>query len=457
MELPPSASRRPGGRLSESKQLPPGETHPAFLKPAGPNLGIAPPRGVTAPRRGMFASLTHRFFRNYWAGLFLSNVGSWMQTVAQGWLVLRLSDSAFVLGLVAFSGSLPSLLLAPIAGVAADRLDRRRILMTTQSIQMACALALAASTGFGFASVPLVAAVAVVNGVANAFTTPSHQSLFLNLVGREDLMNAIALNSMQFNLSRVIGPMVAGFAIAAAGETACFFLNAVSFVAILIPLSALPKLPRAKGSSRGAWIDLRIGLRFAGRDPLLPQLLAITASLAVFGAPAVTLAPLFAAKLLRVGPEGLGGMLSAIGLGAVAAALALASRGNFAGKGRGARLASLAFAGSLVGFALSPRYAVALMWLALLGGAMTSASSLINTLMQERAPDRLRGRVISLYALAWLGLVPLGNLQAGAVAQRFGPAAALYVGAIGIAGTLAAVSRVKPIPGQRGLSAGTPS
>ncbi len=436
--------------MSKAGPPPPGDTHPAFLKPAGPNLGVAPPRGAAAPRRGMFASLSHRSFRNYWAGLFLSNVGSWMQTVAQGWLVLRLSDSAFVLGLVAFSGSIPSLLLAPLAGVAADRHDRRRILLATQSIQMACALVLAAGTAWRFASVPLVAAVAIVNGVANAFTTPSHQSLFLNLVGRDDLMNAIALNSTQFNLSRVIGPMAAGFAIAAAGETACFLLNAVSFVAILIPLAALPKLPRAVGASRGAWVDLRVGLRFARRDALLPQLLAITASLAVFGTPAVTLAPLFAAKLLHVGPEGLGGMLSAVGLGAVAAALALASRGDFAGKGRGVRLASLAFALSLAGFGLSRHYGVALAWLALLGAAMTSASSLINTLMQERAPDRLRGRVISLYALAWLGLVPLGTLQAGAVAQRFGPSAALLVGAAGIAATVAAVRLFGPVQGHPG-------
>ena len=425
----------------------PAETHPGFLRPAGPSLGVAPPRGAEAPRRGMFASLAHRSFRNYWAGLFLSNVGSWMQTVAQGWLVLRLSDSALVLGLVAFAGSIPSLLLAPLAGVAADRYDRRRILLTTQSTQMVCALVLAAATGLRFASVPLVAAVAVVNGVANAFTSPSHQSLFLNLVGREDLMNAIALNSMQFNLSRVIGPMAAGFAIAAAGETACFLINAVSFVAILIPLASLPKLPRAAGPSRGAWVDLRIGLRFARRDALVLPLLASTASLAIFGTPAVTLAPLFAAKLLRVGPEGLGGMLSAIGLGAVAAALALAWRGNLSRKSRGVQVASLAFAVSLAGFGLSSRYAVALAWLALLGAAMTSASSLINTLLQERAPDRLRGRVISLYVLAWLGLVPVGNLQAGAVAERFGPAAALFAGAVGIAATQAAVALRRPAAG----------
>ena len=182
------------------------ESHPALIKPAGPTLGVSPPRGVAGPRRGMFSSLKHQSFRRYLTGLFLSNIGSWMQTVAQGWLVLRLSDSALVLGLVTFAGSLPTLVFAPLAGVAADRYDRRSVLLAAQSVQMFSALLLAASTFWGFVTVPLVAALAVSSGIANAFMTPSHQSLFLDLVGSEDLMNAIALNSMQFNLSRIIGP-----------------------------------------------------------------------------------------------------------------------------------------------------------------------------------------------------------------------------------------------------------
>src|SRR6266542_2767441 len=363
--------RRP--RMSEKEKLERGPAHPAFLKPAGPNLGVAPPRGEAPPRRGMFASLAHRPFRRYWIGLFLSNIGTWMQVVAQGWLVLRLSDSALMLGLVGFAGSIPTLLLAPLAGVAADRVDRRRLLMSMQSVQMVCALILAAATGFHFVSVPLVAAVAIVNGLANAFTMPSHQSLFLDLVGREDLMNAISLNSMQFNLSRVIGPMIAGLTIAGFGETGCFLLNAISYLAVISALAALPALHRRRAGSRGAWVDLRIGMRFARRRAIILPLLAVAASLSVFGTPAVTLAPLFARRLLHVGPQGLGGMLSAVGLGAAASALFLAS----------------------------------------------------------------------------LGLVPVGNLQAGAVAERFGAAAALYVGAAGIAVTLLTVWIAKPFPAER--------
>jgi len=433
--------------VTDQEKLESGAAHPAFLKPAGPSLGVAPPRGEAPPRRGMFASLAYPPFRRYWIGLFLSNIGTWMQVVAQGWLVLRLSDSALVLGLVGFAGSIPTLLLAPLAGVAADRADRRKLLIATQAVQMACALILAAAVGLRFVSVPLVAAVAIVNGLANAFTMPSHQSLFLDLVGREDLMNAISLNSMQFNLSRVIGPIVAGFTIAAFGEAGCFALNGVSYLAVIAALAALPSLRRRRASSHGAWVDVRIGLRFARRQPLVLPLLAISAALAVFGTPAVTLAPLFARKLLDVGPTGLGGMLSAVGLGAAGSALFLASLGDFRRKGSAVLAASSGFALSLVGLGLSRSYPLSLAFLALLGASMSSSASLINTLLQTSAPDRLRGRVISLYALAWLGLVPLGNLQAGAVAERFGAAAALFVGAAGIEGPLLAIRIVKPVSG----------
>jgi MFS family permease len=422
------------------------ESHPALIKPAGPTLGVSPPRGVPGPRRGMFSSLKHVRFRRYWGGLFLSNIGSWMQTVAQGWLVLRLSDSAFVLGLVTFAGSLPTLVFAPLAGVAADRYDRRSVLLAAQSVQMGSALLLAAATFWGFVTVPLVAALAITSGVANAFMTPSHQSLFLDLVGAENLMNAIALNSMQFNLSRIVGPMIAGFTIAAFGETGCFLLNAVSFVAILVPLALLPPMRSARRPTRGAWVDLRIGLRFARRDAVLPPLLALSMALAVFGTPAVTLAPLYARRLLDVGPQGLGGMLSAVGIGAVATALLLAWLGDFERKGLAVTLAAWAFALSLAGLAVSRRYAFSLASLALLGGAMMCSSSLVNTLMQKRAPAVLRGRVISLYALAWLGFVPLGNLQAGAVAERFGAAASLWAGVGGIALTLLVIRVLRPIP-----------
>ncbi|MDQ2977605.1 MAG: MFS transporter [Acidobacteriota bacterium] len=425
---------------------PSGATHPDLLKPAGQSLGTAPPRGGAPPRRGMFSSLRHRPFRGYLEGLFLSNTGSWMQTVAQGWLVFRLSDSPLVLGLVTFAGAIPTLLLVPFAGVAADRFDRRKLLIATQSLQMATALFLAIATFFGFVSVSLVALVAAVNGVANAYTTPSHQSLFMDLVGRDDLMNAISLNSLQFNLSRVVGPIIAGLTIASLGESGCFLVNSVSYLPFLVAIAGLPSFPPLRKRTRGAWVDLRSGLRFARRDAILPSLLALSASLAVFGTPAVTLAPLYARRLLHVGPQGLGGMLSAVGIGAVATALGMAWLGNFPRKGLALLAGASAFAISLACLALAPSYTFAFAALALLGGGMMSASSITNTLMQTRAPEKLRGRIISLYALAWLGFVPIGNLQAGAVAERFGPGVSLLIGAAGIVVTLVAIRLIRPIP-----------
>ena len=251
---------------------------------------------------------------------------------------------------------------------------------------------------------------------------------------------------MQFNLSRVIGPTLAGFMIAAGGESG-----------LLPPQRALvrrdpdPSRPSRRchgaraGSAAPGWI---FGSDCASPTAIrsLPSLLAISAAIAVFGTPAVTLAPLFARRLLGVGPEGLGGMLSAVGIGAVATALLLAWLGDFPGKGRGVVVAAAAFAVALAGFAWLASVRALARFLAILGGAMMSASSLINTLMQKRAPDRLRGRVISLYVMAWLGLVPLGNLQAAAIAQKFGAAPALFVGAVGIAGPFSSSGSCGPVP-----------
>jgi MFS family permease len=394
----------------------------------------------------MFASLAHRHFRRYWIGLFVSNIGNWMQSVAQGWLVFEISGSPFTLGAVAFAGSIPTLLLAPLAGVTADRHDRRKVLIATQTLQLLCALTLAAGTFFGFVTIPLVAAVALANGTANAFTTPSHQALFLDLVGRDDLMNAISLNSMQFNLSRIVGPAVAGFVIAEVSESACFLANAVSFAGILIPLATMPKLARRTRADRSAFAEILLGLRFARRDEVIAPLLLLSAAVAIFGAPTVTLAPMYARLLLSTGAQGLGGMLTAVGAGAVVTALVMARRGDAPRKGRDLQIAAAAFALSILLFAYAPSYTAALFCLAILGGAMMAFSSLVNTLLQKRAPDRIRGRVLSLYALAWLGLLPIGNLAAGAVAERFGVRPTLLSGAAGIAVALVVIAVARPLP-----------
>ena len=396
---------------------------------------LALPRGVRGPGAGCSPRSRHRSFRRYRTGLFLSNVGSWMQTVAQGWLVLRLSDSALVLGLVTFAGSLPTLVFAPLAGVAADRYDRAERAPARDADPDGSALAARGLHVLGIRHGASRRGAGDRSGVANAFMTPSHQSLFLDLVGsrRPDERDRLEFDAVQSLADH--RPHVAGFTIAAFGETGCFLLNALSFVAILVPLALLPPMRRPAGrrGALGGPAGSACGSPAATPccRPCSPCM-----ALAVFGTPAVTLAPLYARRLLDVGPQGLGGMLSAVGVGAVATALLLAWLGDFPRKGLAVTLAAWAFAVSLAGLAASRLYALSLVSLALLGGAMMCSSSLVNTLMQKRAPARLRGRVISLYALAWLGFVPLGNLQAGAVAQRFGAAASLLVGTAGIALTL---------------------
>lgn len=426
-------------------------THPSpevaqAIRPAGSNLGFAPPRGIEGPRRGMFSSLAHDDFRLYWSGMFLSNIGTWMQTVAQGWLVLQLTNSPLYLGIDGFAASIPTVLTAPMAGVVADRLDRRKVLLVTQSVQMACAATLALLVLIRAETVWMVIGLSFLNGFARAMTIPSHQSLFVDLVGKDDLMNAIALNSSQFNLARLLGPTAAGFAIAALGVGGCFALNALSFVAILIALVKIHIAARIGRRPESYFTDIREGLQFATRHPVFPQLLAVVAVMSLCGVPVIMLLPVYARDLLRVGVEGLGTLYGAIGLGALIAALLLAYRGDFQNKGREVMAGAALFALALAGFAFSRHYVLSLLALAVVGGAMVTSSACVNTLLQKLAPDRFRGRVISLYALAWLGLVPFGNLFSGASAEHFGASLTLAVGAVIILGAILAIDLLRPLP-----------
>jgi len=443
--------------VTEEAGLPPEaiEVSAESILPPGKNLGFSPPRGFEPPRRGMFSSLSHRDFRLYWTGMFFSNVGTWMQTVAQGWLVLQLTNSPLYLGLDGFAASIPTILTGPFAGVMADRLDRRRLLLVTQTGQMLCALGLALLVSFHAVTVAWVITLSFLNGLARAITIPSHQSLFLDLVGREDLMNAIALNSSQFNLSRLLGPTAAGFAIAALGEAGCFYLNAASFAAILAALLMIRVPKRRQGAHRGYWVDLRLGLRFAFRHPAFPQLLTLAAVISLCGIPVIMLLPVFARDLLRVGARGLGTLYGAIGLGALASALGLAALGDFPNKDKAVFGGAALFAVSLAGFAFSRSYLLSLGALALVGAAMVTSSAVVNTLLQQMSPDRFRGRILSLYALAWLGLVPFGNLLAGAAADRYGASKTLASGAVLILVSILLLLSLAPLPQPADLQSGS--
>ncbi|HBE73086.1 MAG TPA: MFS transporter [candidate division Zixibacteria bacterium] len=376
-----------------------------------------------------FASLRHRNFRLFWTGQMVSLVGTWMQAVAQGWLVLTLTNSAFLLGLVSAIGSMPILFLALPGGVAADRFDKRRLLMATQATAMVLALALAALTYFEIARIWHVVALAAISGSVFAFDAPSRQAFTVELVGKADLMNAIALNSAVFNAARILGPALAGVLIGFIGMAGCFFSNGVSFLAVILGLwmirrERLPPPPRGS-----AWHEMRAGISYAWNQPVIRSLVMIIAVFSIFGMPYAILMPIFARDILGAGARGLGFLMTANGVGALTGALGLAAFSQTRSRGRLVMTAGVVFSLSLSAFALSRSFALSLMLLPLVGWSMVSQTATINTLLQTTVPDELRGRVMSLFTFVFMGMMPFGSLLAGAAAQRFGAPAALTAGA----------------------------
>lgn len=359
----------------------------------------------------------------------VSLVGTWMQSVAQGWLVLTLTDSAFLLGAVTAIGSIPVLFLSLPGGVAADRFDKRKLLMFTQSTAMVLALILAALTHYGLVRIWHVVLLAAVSGSVFAFDAPSRQAFTIELVGKEDLLNAIALNSAVFNAARIVGPALAGVLIGFIGMAGCFLLNGISFLAVIMGLWLITHqrpAPRAPGS---AWREMREGLSYSWGHPVIRPLVTIVAVFSIFGMPYAMLMPVFARDILAVGPRGLGFLMTANGVGALAGALGLASLGQARGRGRLVLAAGLVFSLALAAFSLSRSFALSLALLPLVGWSMVSQTATINTLLQTTVPDGLRGRVMSLFTFVFMGMMPFGSLLAGGLAQRFGAPAALRAGA----------------------------
>jgi MFS family permease len=404
---------------------------------------------------GMFRALAHRNFRLFWAGAFLSNVGAWMQTVAQGWLVLQLTDSAFWLGVDTFMATVPGLLLTLVAGVYADLVDRKRLVILTQLGAGLSALTLAVLVWAGAlkdaSGVWIILALSFVTGCCWALAGPSYQAITVDLVRREDLANAIALNSTQFQLARVIGPAIAGFAMAFIGLAGCFFVNAVSYVAIIGALAqvrfgekraangvATPSdggaaSPHALNDRRALWADLLEGFRYVRGRPRIRMLLLCTAVLSFFGSPYISMMPLFARDVLKWGERGLSVLMATAGAGALCGALLLAYLGDFKRKGVFA-LGSL-FSGGLclVGFALAKHPALSLPMLFSLGFSIVSFFAVCNTLLQQLVTDEMRGRVMSMWILTFVGTMPLGSFLAGAAAQRYGAPLTLAAGGAFIA------------------------
>jgi MFS family permease len=384
----------------------------------------------------MFRALSHRNFRLFWIGAFLSNVGTWMQAVAQGWLVLQMTNSAFWLGLDAFMATAPGFILTLVGGVFADLIDRRRLLIFTQIVAGLAALGLATLVWTGVANRWMVLGFSFVTGCCMALASPSYLAMTYDLVGREDLANAIAMNSTQFQLSRVVGPSMAGLGFRLFGLAGCFFANGISFIAVVVALWMVrpENNPNTATHSirdrRALWGDLIEGFRYVRNRPRVFSLLLLSAVNSLFGAPYFTLVPVYARDVFHLGETGLALMMGIAGSGALFGALLVAYLGDFRRKGWFVLGGAIAFGASVTSFALSTHIVLSLCSLFGLGFALVVSVSITNTLLQTLVTDEMRGRVMSMFILSFMGTMPIGNILAGTASHRFGPDHTLAFGGV---------------------------
>jgi MFS family permease len=392
-------------------------------------------RGVSE----MFRALRHRNFRLFWSGAFLSNTGTWMQAMAQGWLVLQLSNSPFWLGVDGFMATAPGLVLTLAGGVFADLFDRRKLLIYTQAVAGLAALTLGVLVLTHVVKIWMVLGLSFVTGCCMSLAGPSYMALVFDLVGRRDLANAIALNSTQFQLARAIGPVFAGVGLKLFGLPGCFIANGISFVFVVGAMlmvkpeaseAASARSMRQKGVFMG---DLMAGFRYVAGRPRVSTLLIISAVASMFGAPYIFMTPVFARDILRSGETGLALLQGMAGAGALFGALFLAYLGDFRHKGWFVLSGVFAFAICLVGFSLSTNMRWSLFFLFALGFGIVCSVAVTNTLLQKLVTDDMRGRVMSMFMLSFIGAMPIGNLIAGAGSHRFGVQHTLAAGGIIIA------------------------
>ncbi|MBI1930314.1 MFS transporter [Candidatus Poribacteria bacterium] len=365
-----------------------------------------------------FTAFKHRNFQLWWLGQMVSLVGTWMQTVALGWLVYQLTNSPLSLGLVGFFQSLPVLLLSLFGGVVADRTNKRALIVCTQTAAMLLAFVLSALTFSGMVHIQHLFLVAFCLGIVQAFDMPARQAFVVEMVGKEDLMNAIALNSTIFNGARILGPAVAGALVAVVGVGWCFFLNGVSFLAVIAGLLFM-RFPKSRTVARqeSVWANLAEGLKYIVRSPIVLTLESLVAVASLFGMPYARLMPVFAKDVLQVGAHGYGFLFSATGSGALMGALLLASLGNFQHKGWLVTAGNLLYPVMLLAFSFSRWFPLSLVFLVGVGFSMITQNATTNTLLQMTVPDHLRGRVMSVHAIFFGGLAPFGDVLAGTVAS----------------------------------------
>lgn len=385
----------------------------------------------------MLRALRHRNFQLFFSGQLISLVGTWMDNVAEGWLVYRLTHSSLLLGVATFAGQIPVFLLAPVGGMIADRWDRRKIIIGTQSAFMVFAFILATLTLARIVTVKEVIVLAACMGAVNAVDIPTRQAFLVEMVGRDDLMNAIALNSSMFNAARVVGPSIAGVLVAWKGEGWCFFANSMSYIAVILGLVAMKVKRREIVHVPSPIEHIAEGFRFARDTAPIRAILLLIALVSLVATPYSVLMPIFAARVLHGSARTLGVLMAASGVGALTGALVLAARSGIRGLGRWVARACGGFGVALILFSFSRSYFLSVLLLVPVGFCVMVQMASSNTLIQAMVPDRLRGRIMSIYSMMFMGMVPLGSLLAGAVADRIGASWTVAIGGlVAIAGAI---------------------
>src|SRR5260370_755734 len=381
--------------------------------------------------RTTLRALRHRNFQLFFGGQLISLIGTWMQNIAQDWLVYRFTGSSLLLGTVAFVSQIPIFLLAPVAGIVADRYNRHRIVIATQSASMVLALTLATLTLTGRIRIWEIMVLASLLCVVNAFDIPARQAFLIDMVGRDDLLNAIALNSSMFNSARIIGPPIAGILVASVGEGWCFFANGISYIAVITGLLRMRLTRRGELQKKGSALENMVeGFRFARHTAPVRALLMLIGVVSLAAMPYTVLMPIFAGRILHGGSRQLGLLMGATGVGALLGALTLSSKTSTSGLGRWVWMAATGFGMSLILFTMSRHLWLSMALLVPTGFGMMVQMGATNTLLQVMVPDRLRGRVMSLYSMMFIGMGPIGALIGGAVAARIGAPWTVAIGGV---------------------------
>ena len=422
----------------ETRQSPATSARPEITDTPGQSAQTET-RVTSGPSHGashVWRALRHRNFRLFFGGQTISLIGTWMTRIATSWLVYRLTGSALLLGTVSFAGQIPTFLVAPFAGVWVDRLDRRQVLVWTQTLSMIQSLLLAALTFSGHITIGLILFLSVMQGVVNAFDMPARQAFMMEMVGdRADLGNAIAINSSMVNVARLIGPSLAGMLIAATSEGWCFLIDGISYIAVIASLLMMQlNATAALRKATSMLTELKEGWSYVAGFLPIRTILMLFAVISLMGMPFVVLMPIFAVKVLNGGPHTLGFLMGAMGVGALASALSLAARRSVRGLIRVIPAAAAVFGVGLIGFGLSHVFWLSMLMVLVAGMGMMQGMAASNTVIQTLVSEDKRGRVMSYYTMAFMGMAPFGSLLAGTLAHAIPPMPIWFVGGTPLSG-----------------------